>query len=705
MPCLPLDQGNFSIPAPSPGSPGFGNLVPQLPPFTPPISPVSLQDLNDLFQELTMYMPFGQMNPNFEPDYMKTILAGIYDLLNQFMIFLIPFKFFIPILEIILCIIEILCALMNPFKLARAIIRLFRICIPAFFSLFPIFALILAIISLLLLILTLLLYLIGRIIVIIELIVKNIETLILAVGRADNASISAILLKVGNLLCGLQNLFVIFGVISLIIEVIKALLSLVFRIPPCDSSDSSSDGCCSPDVCPAFIKNNAGTGITSSTGFFQYFNEVDIDSGLTLPAGFPPIISVIRQESWQFYDPNLVQDQQFINITNAFDLPAGTTKIFFPNGTNYTDTSDPTSVPYTINFTVPYNPTVYGVNSPDPTSYAKGARNVQIMNAIVVAPPTNGISSYNDTLIAPFDGTLNLIGGTVAEADGTPIPNPNNNNIAYTVDEFFHQQVNNSGITSPTDGILYSNLTYTFNFNTEVLVGYGIITVGCMPDVADARNFINTTIGSQFNTFGVNLSALQLPDVNAAQQCIFNNVATLQQSISLESVAAFQTNILACLATLQNETNAALTQAITAGFDQYTSTFSIDPTIQFTTLPITVSVSLQEASGNPITNNIPSNVASMIADQISGTVSFGELSPFTYDGYQLFTAELTSNQAGNGTIMVQFNNNYISDFSNPSDIDITPSVSITVVPYTFVETSIIIPEPRRDASDVAREGG
>ena len=73
MPCLPLDQGNFSIPAPSPGSPGFGNLVPQLPPFTPPVSPVSLQDLNDLFQELTMYMPFGQMNPNFEPDYMKTI--------------------------------------------------------------------------------------------------------------------------------------------------------------------------------------------------------------------------------------------------------------------------------------------------------------------------------------------------------------------------------------------------------------------------------------------------------------------------------------------------------------------------------------------------------------------------------------------------------------------------------------------------------
>ena len=88
-----------------------------------------------------------------------------------------------------------------------------------------------------------------------------------------------------------------------------------------------------------------------------------------------------------------------------------------------------------------------------------------------------------------------------------------------------------------------------------------------------------------------------------------------------------------------------------------------------------------------------------------GPVSFGELSPFTYDGYQLFTAELTSNQAGNGTIMVQFNHNYISDFSNPSDIDITPSVSITVVPYTFVETSIIIPEPRRDASDVAREGG
>ena len=36
----------------------------------------------------------------------------------------------------------------------------------------------------------------------------------------------------------------------------------------------------------------------------------------------------------------------------------------------------------------------------------------------------NGISSYDDTLIAPFDGTLNLIGGTVQKTMGRQYQTP-----------------------------------------------------------------------------------------------------------------------------------------------------------------------------------------------------------------------------------------------------------------------------------------
>jgi hypothetical protein len=702
MPCQPLNAGQFSIPPPGPGSPGFGNFAVSLPPLNIPFPPLPLQDLLALINKLAFFkLPIGQLAPSYNTHWMKDLMDGIHSILEKFIPFLMLYKFFLPILKLILCIIEILCALNNPFAVISAVINLFVNCIPEFLNLFPFLALIIMIISLILLIIALIEYLIQIIILLIELILRNILILVNAAARLDEESVLVIIIKIGDLLCILQNLFALFSAILIIIQLIESLLQLAFNVPPCNNGTGSS--CCGPTTCPAFIKDNAQNGITSSTGNFLYYPEFGIDSGLTLPAGFPPLVAVKQPESWQFYDPDLIAPNQvFTNIQNAFDLPSGTHIVFFPSGTNYTSTTDPGSVPYTVDFSIFYDPTLYGNPSPYAT---KGPRIIKISKAIVQNVPTVGVATYNLssgnlTYVAPFNGTLNLIGGTVTEEDGTPIQNSQGG--PATIDEIFHVPINT--LIAGNSQILYQNLTYTFNINTAVLYGAALVTAGCIPEVSAAKDFIATTIGAQFNANGAALSQLVLPDVAGAQECVLNAVNTYTQSISIESTTVFQNTVLNCLNNLNNQCATALTQAVSAGFDQYTSVFALDTDIQFTTGVITVTVTLNESSGNVITDNLPASTASSLASQITGTATFGTVSSFTYDGYSVFKATISATQPGNGTIKVAFNNNYISVFNNPSDITQPRSVTVTEVPYTFVQATPLTGQPRRDAGDVARDG-
>ena len=675
--CTP--PNSFSLPPLSAG------LAIPFPDLNITLPPIAIAALPDIFFDLS----FLNLKPVLNADFMKDILAAISSLLAQLGPFLMMYQFILVILELILCIIEVLCALPNPFAVAAAIINLFTVCIPNFLALFPFFYLILFIIKLILLIITLLCDLMIRLELTFGIIISNIVILAIAVARLDNDSLTAIILKIGDQLCFLQNLFVILSFVAIIINIIKSILQLVFDVPPC----GSSAGCCTPNVCPAFLGDN--NNITGKTGAFQYFWEVGIDSGLTLPPGFPPIVSVIREESWQFYDPNLTTTNAFINIVDQYDLPDGyTDTVYFPTGAAYTDTTAPSSAPYTITFTTFYDPAAYGKTDP------KGPRNIIVNSAIVQNPPTAGVSNYNDTLVAPFNGTLDLIGGGVTEADGTPITGKNN--IPLTIDEFFHAATNFQGAsTEPTDGVLTTGLSYNFAINHLILCAASLISFGCMPEVAAKKNFINTTIGSQFNTNGANLKNVALPDVNGAQGCIAESINTLLQSISVDTATTCQNSIAGCLTALQNECNTALAAVVAAGYDQYKSTFTLEPSIQFTTAAIILSVSINESSGQNMTVSFPASTAATIASELSAVVTLGSVSAFTYDGYSLFTAEITSSQEGNGTAKVSFNNNFITTFINTPTLQ---SVAVTQLPYTFVEATGSIGKPTRDAGDVAREG-
>ena len=694
MPCQPLDPININ--PPSTIVPGF---VPQLPSFDLPIPAIPIEDLENLFSTLAAILPPGTLRPHLSPQFSKDVIDAILSILEKFMPFLMLYTFFMPILNLLLCIIEILCSLNNPVKLVRAMIRLFRVCIPEFLSLFPFFALILMIISLLLLILALILYLLQRIIAFIEQIIRNIIILGEAIASADNDSVIAIVAKLGDLLCIFQNLFVLLGVILLIFELIDKLRRLSFKLPPCSSDDTSDDGCCTPDVCPSFIKNNKT--ISSSTGTLQYFNNV-IQTGGSLGPVY------LRHTSLQIFDGYSTTPLQFNNITHAFDLPPGVTKVFFPEGETYEPDTTPNSVPYTIDVRFFYDPAVFSRVD------TKGARFIRIKDCIVLTPPTDGVLNYNNAFVAPFNGTLLVGGGTAFEDDGITVmkvqptdASPGTLNTVIALPD----EVGTSPVLLPTDG-LQLNLSYDFKINQTILVGKDLITLGCHPDVALNRDFINNTIASRLNINAEALLALTLPDVLATQNCVIDAVSKFRSNVSVDTANELQTTVVNCLNTLQNQTNQALQDVINAGFDPYNSTFSIDPSIQFTTKPINVSVILNESGGNNIASNIPASVAANLASNITANITLGNIGNFVYDGYSQFIADLTSDVAGNGTIKVAYSNQFISVITNPTDTTQSPSVAIKELLYTFVQSPLAnagigsdAGEVRRDAGDVSRDGG
>jgi hypothetical protein len=690
-PCQPLDASDVILPDLPPGFSGLP--VPQLPNFDIPFPNLPIEDLLELFNTINMILPPGILRPNLSSNFSKDVLDAILSLLEKFMPFLMMYTFFMPILNMILCIIEVLCAINNPFKLIKAIIRLFRVCIPEFLALFPFFALILMIISLLLLILALILYLIQRILDLIRQIIQNIQLLAQAVSSVDNDSVIAITIKLGDLLCIFQNMFVLLGVIILIIEVIRKLLTLSFRIPPCDDDDGSDDGCCTPDVCPSFIKNNKE--IVSSTGTLQYFNKVVETGGI-----FGPM--TIRESSFQLYDASASVPLQFNNITHAFDLPTGVTQVFFPEGETYTANTTPNRVPYTADIRFYYNPTIFG------RSDSNGARYIRIKDCIVLTAPVDGVSDYQNNLVEPFNGTVFLAGGTAYEDDGVTIMKVlPTDDAAATLNTVISLPDSSSGVVSPFDGLKFENITYTFKINHTMLVAKSLITLGCHPDVSLNKNFINTTIGAQLNANASALSNITLPDVQATQDCVINAINTFRQSVSVQSAQTLEATVLDCLNKLKTDTNTALEAVVNAGFDPYKSDFTIDPSIQFTTKPINVIVTLNEGGGNNMANNLPAEVASNLAKNLDAQITLGQIDNFTYDGTSAFIAQITSETAGNGTVKVSYNNQFISVLDNPADTTQNPSVTTKELVYTFVQSTAIgaIGAVRRDEGDVARDGG
>lgn len=705
-PCSPND---ISFPSPSgPSVPGFPFIIP-----TPTIPfPAGFpEDLLDILNKLQLLIPPGALKPALNPNFGKDIFDGIMKLLDQFMPFLMLYKFFLPILNLIICIIEILCALMNPIALIAALERLFTQCIPEFLNLFPIFALILMIISLLLLLLALIEYIIAQILKLIEALLRNINALVKAFQSSNAAGVLAIANKLASLLCVFQNLFVLLSLFGIIIQIIKDILSLIFSIPPCEGGDNSN--CCSPITCPAIVQNQ----YTNQTGTFQYLPEVAFQT--TVPIGPVFLTSDLRAESWQLYDANQTLPQQFWNIVDGYDVIAtghNPPPVYFPTTAVYAADTAPTQAAYTVDLRLFYDPAQWG--RPGTPQY------IRFNDCIVLHAPTQNVVDYaNNTQSVP-NGVLYLAGGAGFLDDGTTILDgympdgvtPLPPHTQATLNNFLHRPtVLATSTILPNDGYTFSDIQYTFKPNAPILMQANLITAGCQPQIMFTRAFVNTVMFSNIVAQTTDLKALVFPDPVAAEQCLLAAVSSLRSNMTVAGVAEFQAVSNLCLSKLQDDTNSALATTIGIGFSPCKSTFSLDPNVQFTTQTITVTVNLNENNGLPITQGIPTSVAQTLANQIKGFPTFGELSNFSYDGYQAFTAALTSDSPGTGNIMIAFQNQVLCTNDLPDGG--TPSHTLQSLDYQFVYAPASVQsvtgegdsggaaKPRRDIGDLTRQGG
>lgn len=710
MPCNPSD---YSIPPPDfdePSIPGFG--VPSVPSAEIPGIPTPEgfpEDLLELLESLKLYLPSGKFQPNLNPNIDKTLIDGIVKLLDLLLPFLAIYKMILPILNMIICIIEVLCALTNPFKLIRALKRLFRTCIPDFLALFPIFAMILLIISLILLILALIEYIISEILRIINQLLKNLRLLARIAKRKDTRSALTAMRKIGALLCFLKNLFSVLQIVALILQVIKDILKLFFRIPPCDDSDTTDDGCCTPEVCPAFIKNG---DFTKTTGTLQYLRQIGLDaSGISgMPPAFGPIFSTLgalRQESWQFYDSTLADRFMFYNITAPVDVDPSLGFTFFPAGKVYDGSSPIFKVPYTVDLRLFYNPAIFGIVDP------LGSRFIRIKNCIVTKTPDLKLKNWENAEVDPSNGILSLAGGKVTEDDGsTPILV---NGVQGTLTTFIHLANQISNVLFD-NAVVFSNVEYTFKINHSVLVGEQLISLGCVPDVAFDRTFVNANVGGNLQFNGAQLGAIPIPDPAATTACINAAIAKLSRNVTAESAATFQAEATICLRSLGDQLTDIIDDLVDLGFSSYRSTFSVTPEVQFTTKPIIVSATLNDVNGNNLCPTLPLAASNIIAEKLVPEITFGSITKFTYDGTANFTAEINSEEEGKGTIKLMYNNVFFSTLSIPADLSQTPTTSIQELTYEFIKTPIGTAgsggsavdtdgKPRRNDGDVGGSSG
>lgn len=712
MPCNPNDT-TINIPT-QPGIPlaPFGGI-----PFSPiqlPIPNLQLPNISsvlDLINQFTAIIPGGSLKPTLDES-ANTILTAIMSLFNQLAPYLSIYNFFQAGFKMILCLLEIICAFPNPFRMFRAMRKLFKQCLPNFLSLFPFLSLLSIILAILLLIIALVEYIIEMVELLIKDLLANLINLEEGLTLQNDDAVSATARKIAQLLCLMENLFAVFVAIGAVISIIQALAELAGS-SACGGGgapSTDSESCCSTDVCPPFITDNNGK-ISGISGELIYYHRIDTDvrgifgsispeqaASFNLPA--------IRNESWQFINQATNQPYPFLDIITAI----GDGDIFYPEGVSFNKNTKPTKAPYTLDLILKeYNPKVF-ITSEDGRS-----RDFIIKDVIITQKPYIGVDDFDNNLNTKLNskGTFTLAGGLVYEIA------PNLDQNAYfvngnqaTLETFIHHNPTVGFLPTIDDGYMIGDIQFDLNINENVLIGYGLITLGCNSDLTIERIIANTRIESiGFDAVSVKLSQ-PLPDVAGAQTCTANAISKLRSSVSPASVATFQAEITACLDQLKTETLASYCDILKNGVSVYESTVKNNVDVEFITRKIKTTVQLLDPNGTVISTNIPPSCS--IDSLLTASVTLGSVSPFVYDGYSTFSATIESKVAGDGVLSVFFNKNIFKKIIGADDNNVQSQIQDNTLAYTFINTNILVndgyvggyeEQPRRDASDVSNDAG
>lgn len=709
--CNPDDLNiNINAPAAS-GSfiPGFG--IPSAPVFSGGSYPSGFpENLQNLYNNLAVLLPPGAVRAPLSANGGKQVLDVVLKLLDQVSPFLMAYKFFLPVLNIIVCIIEILCALSNPFKVIRAVRRLLRNCIPQFLALFPPFALPVLILSLLNIIIEFAGFIISQAKKMFEMLLKNISVYQKAIGTGDSASLKASATKFAQVLCSFQNYFVVLTAVVSVIQTIKDIISFAIKIPPCSTGSESR----APDVCPKFVQKSSFTSLTGNLRYYSTVNQKTLGNN----------ISNVRNQYWQFFDnkqgSNIVKEQMFSNIFDAYDITTpGKKPVFFPTDSTYNASTDPLDSPYYADIRFFYKPSDFNRVGED--------RFVRIKNLILTKVPTRTLIDYNLNKSIWQPAVLQLTGGQVYEDDGETEINGFTYINGIAIDNG-QQGTLETFVNKPDELLDFTDLTtsndkpskqldiiaeYTFYVNQEVLYNKNKITAACCEDLSTDIDTISTLLTSELGYKASLLSNLNFPDYTNLIDCVNVGFDQFRQNISVEGVALFQSTLTTCVNKSIDDSTDLANELIPIAIDVSKSSFAINPRIQFINKNIDVSVTLSDGSGNNIFKNINSLFANKVSKSIVGKNTFGNISEFTFDqNTGTFKSQITSPVLGGGNISVMYDNNYLSTISIPADLDQQSSAIIQNQIYSFVgsaqnivsNSSIDNEQVIRDESDVGKDG-
>lgn len=699
MTCTPSSNTLNPPPLGPPVNIGFGPVFapPQIP-FPDITIPEGVpEDILEILQNIYARIPGGKLIPNVDGSF-DSVYDAVGKLMNALAPFMAIYNFFQAALNMIMCIIEVLCSLLNPFKVIRSVRKLFKQCIPDFLSMFPQIALIAMILAFILLLIALIEYLINTVIAIINDIINNINNLAEAFQIGSEEGILAITAKLSELMCLIEQLFALLIAFQAIFVIIKALAELASG-KPCKRGSGSE--CCDDEVCPPFIGDNP-EGTVGVSGRLVYHRQVNYDVSAL---GFPALgqqISPLRTERWQFVDDGQPQYPFNLIVTPINDNIFWPQPLTFAKGDSLKNT-----VPYYADLRMRLDPFGFGHPSKSVINPSlSGERYFRVKGAIVTVQPYNGVLDHNNSLISVptfgnTSGTLKLTGGLVYEDDG--ITAFIVNNTQASLDTFIHLNATTAAeLPAFEDGYQIQNIEWNLHINHPVLLKHQIITVGCIPELQTEAAIMDQTIPDLIPIID---QIGNLPDLDAALECLNSSISTFRQDMSLENAAVFQNSIVGCLNNLKEQSVDVFKEAFKKGVSTNKSEMSIDPSIQFIENPIKVSVILKDAGGNELANGIPVDARDELALLLKGEVTLGSISDFTYDGYSLFTADITSEKAGSGIVRTTFQGNYLSEVINRDNIDVPTEISIISLPYEFIgtdaggfsSTSI----DRRDESDVA----
>ena len=250
-----------------------------------------------------------------------------------------------------------------------------------------------------------------------------------------------------------------------------------------------------------------------------------------------------------------------------------------------------------------------------------------------------------------------------------------------------------------------------------------LVSAGCEPNLSLDKLVVNTAyagnvgiITSEINDIvntdsGSNSDGVGFPDPQGVYDILFTAINALRDNMTQDGVNDFSNTVNAALDQMRNDANWALGAIASSGISACDSTINLSDTVQFTSQPIIVTVSLNERSGTSLVRNFTNEAADKLAKKLVGHTTFGNVGKFTYDGSSVFTANLTSDEAGTGAVSVSFDNEFLCINNIPEDLDIEPSIDIQEIGFEFILTShtgspIITGEgkPRRDAGDVSGDG-